>query len=129
SRRGPRVAGNPRTGECRGALGAPTIRTRSRPEPAGEARMRSRGALGAVAIAAIVVAAVSFAVVDISTSAASGCLDVAGPCTDRTTPAIATTFAIVGGIALAGAVVPAVLWILQDLGTRREVRQTAVDYS
>ncbi len=91
--------------------------------------MRSRGALGAVAIAAIVVAAISFAVVDIATSAASGCLDVAGPCTDRATPDIATTFAVVGAIALVGAVVPAVLWFLQDLGGRREVRQTSVDYS
>lgn len=91
--------------------------------------MRSRGALGAIAIAAIVVAAISFAVVDISTSAASGCLGAAGPCADDTTPGLATGFAIAGAVSLAIAVVVAVLWMLQDLGARREVRQTAVDYS
>ncbi len=91
--------------------------------------MRSRRALGAIAISAVVVAAVSFAVVDISTSAASGCMQSSGPCTEVVTPSVATAFAVVGAVSLVAAVVPAVMWILRSLGTQREVRHTSVDYT
>ncbi|MFT4285109.1 MAG: hypothetical protein QM598_09790 [Protaetiibacter sp.] len=91
--------------------------------------MRSRWALGAIAITAIIVAAISFAVVDISTSAASGCLDTRAPCTERTTPEIATVFAAIGAAALLVAAVAALTWIVRNLATKREVRQTDVDYS
>jgi len=91
--------------------------------------VRSKWALGAIAITAIIVAAISFAVVDISTSAASGCLDTRAPCTERATPEIATVFAAIGGVALLVAVVAAITWIVRSLTTKREVRQTDVDYS
>lgn len=91
--------------------------------------MRSIWALGAVAITATIVAAISFAVVDISTSAASGCLETRAPCTERTTPEIATVFAVVGIVALLVAVAAAVMWLVRSLATKREVRQTQVDYS
>ncbi len=91
--------------------------------------MRSRRALGAIAIAAVVVAAISFAVVDISTSASSGCLDTRTPCTERVTPTVATVFAIIGALALVMAVVPAVAWMVQSLSTQRGARHTHVDYS
>jgi hypothetical protein len=91
--------------------------------------VRSRWALGAIAITAIIVAAISFAVVDISTSAASGCLDAGAPCTERSTPELAAVAAVVGALALLLAVITGITWIVRDLATRREVRQTDVDYS
>ena len=60
----------------------------------GETRVRSKRVLGAIALVAIVVAAISFAVVDVSTSAASGCLDSNAPCTDTVVPPIAVVCAI-----------------------------------
>ena len=91
--------------------------------------MRSRRALGTIALVAIVVAAISFAVVDISTSAASGCLDTSAPCTERESPVVAGVFAIIGAIALVAAIVPAIAWLVQSLATGHGARQTHVDYS
>ena len=91
--------------------------------------MRSRRALGLIAIIAIIVAAISFAVVDISTSAASGCLDTASPCSDQTSPVVATVFAIVGALALIGAVVPAIAWLVGTRSAPQGPRGTDVDYS
>ena len=90
--------------------------------------MRSRRALGTIAIIAIVVAAISFAVVDISTSAANGCLDSGAPCTERASPGVATVFAIVGVIALVAAIVPAITWLVHAL-PGQGARETDVDYS
>src|SRR4051812_13330555 len=75
-------------------------------------RVRSKRVLGAVALIAIVVAAISFAVVDVSTSAASGCLDSNVPCTDTVVPPIAVVCAVIGSIALIAAAIPAVTWIV-----------------
>lgn len=91
--------------------------------------MRSRRALGITALVAVMVAAISFAVVDISTSAANGCLASATPCTELTTPPLASICAVVGAIALVGAVIPAIAWLYQNLSTHQETRHTAVDYS
>lgn len=91
--------------------------------------MRSRRVLGAIAIIAIVVAAVSFAVVDISTSAASGCLETGEPCSERASPPIATVFAIIGVVALVAAIVPAVAWVVRALPGQAGARETDVDYS
>jgi hypothetical protein len=95
--------------------------------------VRSRRALGTIAIIAIVVAASSFAVVDISTSAASGCLDAGATCAERATPAIASVFAIIGVVALIGAIVPAIAWLVRArLGRQahpQAARETDVDYS
>jgi hypothetical protein len=107
---------------------APSIRFQES-ETAGETRVRSRRALGTIAIVAIVVAAISFAVVDISTSAASGCLDTSSPCSERASPAIATLFAIIGSIALVAAIVPAIAWLVRALPGQQAARETEVDYS
>jgi hypothetical protein len=85
--------------------------------------------LGTIAIVAIVGAAISFAVVDISTSAASGCLDTDAPCMERASPAIATVFAIIGAVALVAAIVPAIAWLVRALPSQQGARETDVDYS
>jgi hypothetical protein len=68
-------------------------------------------------------------VVDISTSAANGCLDADSPCTERASPVIATVFAIIGVVALVSAIVPAVAWLVRALPGPRPSRETDVDYS
>jgi hypothetical protein len=72
----------------------------------------SRRALGIFALAAVILAAISFAVVDVNIANANGCVGVSGPCSDTRMPLIATAFAILGTIALLLSVVPAVRWFL-----------------
>lgn len=91
--------------------------------------MRSKRVLGAIALVAIVVAAISFAVVDVSTSAASGCLDSAAPCTDKQVPTVAIVAALIGAIALIAAVVPTVTWLVHAFSSQHAARHTDVDYS
>ena len=94
--------------------------------------MRSRRVLGAIALIAIVVAAISFAVVDVSTSAASGCLERAGSaagCGERAVPGLAVTFAVIGAVALVAGIVPAVTWIVHTVSSHHVARHTDVDYS
>jgi hypothetical protein len=85
--------------------------------------------LGAIALVAIVVAAISFAVVDVSTSAASGCLDAVGPCTDKQVPPVAVIAAVIGAIALLAAVVPTVTWLVHAFSSQHAAKHTDVDYS
>lgn len=91
--------------------------------------MRSKRVLGAIALIAIVVAAISFAVVDVSTSAASGCLDSNSPCTDTIVPPIAVGCAVVGAFALIAAAIPAVTWIVHAFSSQHAAKHTDVDYS
>lgn len=70
--------------------------------------MHSPRVLGVVALSAILVAAVSFAVVDVSVS--DGCGN--GPCTSGI-PVVAITFAALGAIAALVSVIPAVAWIVE----------------
>jgi hypothetical protein len=72
--------------------------------------LSSRRALGIFALAAVVLAAISFAVVDVSIANANGCIGVSGPCPDTTMPGIATVFAIIGTLALLASVLPAINW-------------------
>lgn len=97
--------------------------------------MRSRRALGGIALTAVIVAAVSFAVVDVSTSAASGCID-AVLCTERTLPPIAIVFAVIGSVALVAGIVPALTWLVSAIATYGgspssdpEYRRPAVAYA
>jgi hypothetical protein len=71
----------------------------------------SRRALGIYALSAVILAAISFAVVDVSIADANGCIGVSGPCADSAMPLAATAFAIVGIIALLVSVVLALKWI------------------
>ena len=74
--------------------------------------MFSRRALGIFALAAVILAAISFAVVDVSIANANGCIGAPGPCPDTTMPGIATIFAIIGTIALLASVLPAINWFM-----------------
>lgn len=78
--------------------------------------MRSSRALGVIALSAILVAAVSFAVVDVTVSAACG----ASPCVAGI-PAIALSFAALGGLAALVSILPAVTWIVEAIRTARAV--------
>lgn len=91
--------------------------------------MRSKRVLGAIALIAIVVAAISFAVVDVSTSAASGCLDSVAPCVEKQVPPVAVIAAVIGAIALIAAVVPTVTWLVHAYSSQHAVKHTEVDYS
>jgi len=76
--------------------------------------MHSSRVLGVVALGAILVAAISFAVVDVTI--ADGCGD--GPC-KAGIPIIAITFAALGGLAALVSVIPAVTWIVDAIRTAR----------
>lgn len=77
--------------------------------------MLSRRALGIFALAAVILAAISFAVVDVSIADANGCVGVSGPCSDTTMPENAMVFAIVGTLALLLSVVPAINWFVSEI--------------
>lgn len=76
--------------------------------------MHSSRVLGVVALTAILVAAVSFAVVDVSI--ASGC--GAALC-NAGIPIVAITFAALGALAALVSVIPAVSWIVEAIRTAR----------
>lgn len=76
--------------------------------------MQSSRALGVVALVAILVAAASFAVVDVTI--ADGCAD--GPC-NAGIPIVAITFAALGGLAALVSVIPAVSWMVEAIRTAR----------
>lgn len=72
--------------------------------------MFSRRVLGIFALAAVVLAAICFAAVDVSIANANGCVGVSGPCSETTMPLDATILAIVGTVALLLSVIPAITW-------------------
>ncbi len=76
--------------------------------------MHSSRVLGVVALMAILVAAVSFAVVDVTITDGCG----AGPC-KAGIPIVAITFAALGALAALVSVIPAVSWIIEAIRTAR----------
>jgi hypothetical protein len=72
--------------------------------------MHSYRVLGIIALGAIVIAVVSFTVVDISIDSVNGCL-AAPRCVQREVPGTAILFSAVGCLALLIAIVPAIGWI------------------
>ncbi|TXK17341.1 hypothetical protein FVQ89_10900 [Homoserinibacter sp. GY 40078] len=88
--------------------------------------MRSRKVLGAIALSAVVVAAISFAVVDVTTSEA--CSGMPDACGSAPVPAAAIGFAAIGAIALLVAIVPTVIWIIRSVHDHRGAHHTSVDY-
>lgn len=76
--------------------------------------MHSSRALGVVALSAILVAAVSFAVVDVTI--ADGC--GAAPC-NVGIPVVAITFTALGCLAALVSVIPAVGWIVEAIRNAR----------
>jgi hypothetical protein len=77
--------------------------------------MHSPRMLGMVALGAIVVAAISFAIVDASIASANGCVRGAIRCDGHTVPVIAITFAALGAFSLIVSVFPAVLWVVEAI--------------
>ncbi len=77
--------------------------------------MHSRRVLGAVALGAIVVAAVSFGVVDVSIADANGCVGVSAVCLDHEVPPVAISFAALGALALLVSILPMVQWIIEAI--------------
>jgi hypothetical protein len=74
--------------------------------------VHSHRMLGAVALGAVVVSAISFAVVDVSIANANGCIGASTTCVDQVIPIVAITFAVLGALSLAISVVPAVQWFI-----------------
>lgn len=81
--------------------------------------MHSRRVLGAVALGAIVVAAISFGVVDVSIAGANGCVGVSSVCMDHAVPPVAITFAGLGVLALLASILPSVQWIVEAIQAGR----------
>jgi hypothetical protein len=72
----------------------------------------SRRALGIFALVAVILAAISFAIVDVSIASANDCVGVSGPCADDTMPFVATIFASIGTVSLLLSVMPAINWFI-----------------
>ena len=84
--------------------------------------MHSRRVLGAVALGAIVVAAVSFGIVDVSIAGANGCVGVSSACSDHSVPPVAISFAALGGLAMLVSILPTVQWIVEAIQAGRMSR-------
>lgn len=93
--------------------------------------MRSRKTLGVVALVGVAVAAVSFAVVDVTTSISRACQPVGPACAHEAIPVVAVAFAALGVLALAVGIVPAFIWIVDRARQERreEVEAAAGDPS
>lgn len=90
--------------------------------------VHSRRVLGAVALGAIVVAAISFGVVDVSIAGANGCVGVSAVCIDHAVPPVAITFAALGALALLVSILPTVQWIVDAIQAGRpSTHDVAVD--
>ncbi len=76
--------------------------------------MHSSRVLGVVALTAILVAAISFTVVDVTIAEGCG----AGAC-NAGIPIVAITFAAIGALAALVSVIPAVSWIVEAIRTAR----------
>lgn len=84
--------------------------------------MHSSRTLGAVALAAIFVAGVSFAIVDVSLG--DGC--ATGPCSNGV-PIVAVTFAVLGALALLVSALPAVTWVVERVRASRDASRDEDD--
>jgi len=87
--------------------------------------VQSRRILGAVALGAIVVAAVSFGIVDVSIADANDCVGAAVACADKSVPPIAVSFAALGALALLVSILPTVQWIVEAIQTSRTSNRDA----
>ncbi len=81
--------------------------------------MHSRKALGTVALSAFATAAVSFAVVDVSTSVSRSCASAVAACAHDAVPIVAVTSAALGVLCLTIGIVPTVLWIIASVHASR----------
>lgn len=82
--------------------------------------MRSRHVLGAIALGAIVVAAISFAIADVAIASAP-CAVGGARCAEVAPPLAAIAFAALGALALLVSVAPAVSWIVGVVQSTRHL--------
>lgn len=75
----------------------------------------SRRALGVFALGAVILAAISFAAVDVTIANASGCAGAAATCTESSLPLIAIVCAAIGTVALLASVAPAFAWLAHTI--------------
>jgi hypothetical protein len=75
----------------------------------------STRALGIFALCAVILAAISFAAVDVTIANATGCEGVARACADSALPAIAVACAAIGTAALLASIVPAFTWLVNAI--------------
>ena len=87
--------------------------------------MNSRRVVGAVALGAIVVAAVSFGIVDVTIADANNCVGAAVDCVDMSVPPVAITFAALGALALLVSILPTVQWIVEAVRNGRTTNRDA----
>jgi hypothetical protein len=71
--------------------------------------------LGIFALAAVILAAISFALVDVSIAGANGCIGATRACPDADMPTSAIVCAIIGTIALLASVRPAIQWFVHAI--------------
>jgi hypothetical protein len=90
--------------------------------------VQTRRALGIAALGAVVLAAICFAVVDVSIANANGCVGSADPCADRTIPVMAIWFAVVGTLALLVSILPAIHWFVRAVQHRSDDHDHDHDY-
>ncbi len=73
--------------------------------------MRSTAVLGWTALVAIVVAALCFAVVDVTSTASAWCDRADDPCEAPALAPYTGWFAAIGGIALVACIIPSLRWL------------------
>jgi hypothetical protein len=74
--------------------------------------MHSYRVLGVIALSAVVLAVISFTVVDITIDSANGCLAARGTCTEHEVPPAALGYAVIGAVALLASIVPMTGWVV-----------------
>ena len=74
--------------------------------------MHSYRVLGIVALCAIVIAVISFTVVDISIDSANGCLAARAGCREHEVPSAAIAYAIFGVVSLLASIPFAAGWVV-----------------
>ena len=72
-----------------------------------------------MALGAIVVAAISFGIVDVSIADADGCVGVSSICTNHTVPPVAISFAALGALSILVSILPMVQWIVDSIHAGR----------
>ncbi|WBU38382.1 hypothetical protein [Homoserinibacter sp. YIM 151385] len=85
--------------------------------------MPTRRALGTLTLSALGIAAVSFAIVDVSTSAASPCIEPAADCAHAAAPVAAVAFTILGFVGILAGLIPGTAWAARVLSHHREEQE------
>lgn len=82
--------------------------------------MESSRVVGAVALGALTVAAISFGVVHASIAIVNGCAGSSDPCQTSVVPPAAISFSALAYLCLAVCTIPAVQWIVASIARSRD---------